>query len=204
MAEETLLSIGELAEKAGTTVRTIRYYIAEGLLPSPLEKGARTHYGVVHLERLRIIEELKIRRISLSEINHALQTMSDPEIEAMLDMTPVSQPTTRSGPDLQAMMSTPPAAEMLFGSVLERSAGPTEQRMMIGRGQTDRDVWIRREIVEWVQLHHRPARGRDEEIAINRIVSQARSTLSELREQGKSTSPSRRSKFFHRREKKGD
>ena len=36
-AEEYL--IGELAKKADVSVRTIRYYISEGLLPSPQSRG---------------------------------------------------------------------------------------------------------------------------------------------------------------------
>ena len=38
MTEEFSYTIGELAEAAGVTPRTVRYYTAEGLLPAPKKK----------------------------------------------------------------------------------------------------------------------------------------------------------------------
>ena len=35
-------SISELAEAAGVSTRTIRYYVSEGLLPPPVGSGTRT------------------------------------------------------------------------------------------------------------------------------------------------------------------
>lgn len=51
--------IGELAEKAGVSVRTIRYYVSEGLLPSPEIRGRYTVYDEDYLNRIRLIKRLK-------------------------------------------------------------------------------------------------------------------------------------------------
>jgi DNA-binding transcriptional MerR regulator len=55
------LRIGELAEAAGVSVATIKYYIREGLLPPPSVKTGRTmaYYDQAYLERLRAIRTLR-------------------------------------------------------------------------------------------------------------------------------------------------
>jgi Ca-activated chloride channel family protein len=61
-------SIGELADRAGVTPRTIRYYVELGLLPPPAGTGNRATYGPEHLDRLMTIKKLQMRRLSLDEI----------------------------------------------------------------------------------------------------------------------------------------
>jgi DNA-binding transcriptional MerR regulator len=58
MAEETLYTISQLAEAAGVTPRTIRYYTAEGLLPRPDARGQYALYSQDHLLRLQLIGRL--------------------------------------------------------------------------------------------------------------------------------------------------
>jgi DNA-binding transcriptional MerR regulator len=66
------LRIDDLAQRAGLTVDTIRYYQREGLLP-PAERCGRTNvYGPEHLERLERIKALQARRFSLAAIRALL------------------------------------------------------------------------------------------------------------------------------------
>jgi len=65
------LRIGEVAERTGTTPRTIRYYEEIGLLPSPEghEKGRHRTYGEADVQRLE--ELLRLREllgVSLEEL----------------------------------------------------------------------------------------------------------------------------------------
>jgi DNA-binding transcriptional MerR regulator len=76
--------IGELAERAGTTVRTVRYYVAEGLLPPPTGGGPHAAYGYEHLVRLGAIRALKASYLPLAEIRRRLAAMSLEEIEALV------------------------------------------------------------------------------------------------------------------------
>jgi DNA-binding transcriptional MerR regulator len=66
--------IHDLAERAGVTVRTIRYYADEGLLPDPILRGKYAYYADTHLERLRLIQQMKDLHFSLREIREAIQT----------------------------------------------------------------------------------------------------------------------------------
>ena len=57
-----------LAQKTGITERTIRYYIAEGLLPKAAIKGRAANYGAEHLSVLLKIRELKAQGLSMFQI----------------------------------------------------------------------------------------------------------------------------------------
>src|SRR5688572_20946479 len=72
--------IGELAEEAGVSVRTVRYYIAEGLLPPPVVAGARSHYTRAHLDRLRLIGHLKAAYLPLREIRRRLDALDEGQV----------------------------------------------------------------------------------------------------------------------------
>jgi DNA-binding transcriptional MerR regulator len=65
------LRIGEVAERAGTTVRTVRYYEEVGLLPGSEERRAGEHrsYSEADVERLREILQLKeLLNLSLEQL----------------------------------------------------------------------------------------------------------------------------------------
>jgi DNA-binding transcriptional MerR regulator len=83
--DETRYSLQELTQAAGVSVRTVRYYIAEGLLPPPVSAGARSFYGEAHLNRLRLIGLLKDRFLPLKEIRRQLQDLDDDAIRDMLE-----------------------------------------------------------------------------------------------------------------------
>lgn len=67
------MRIGELADKAGMTPRTIRYYENLGLLsPSEREGKGFRYYTEVELARLRKIDALKALGLTLEEIGDCL------------------------------------------------------------------------------------------------------------------------------------
>ena len=67
--ELTTLKIGELAKKAGISVRALRHYEAEGLLrPARTEAGQRV-YGYAEVLRLQQIQVLKRAGFSLKQIH---------------------------------------------------------------------------------------------------------------------------------------
>jgi DNA-binding transcriptional MerR regulator len=64
------LSIEELAEKSGVSVRSIRNYQHKGLLMGPNVVGRVGLYSTAHLKRLRSITQLLETDYSLSSIAH--------------------------------------------------------------------------------------------------------------------------------------
>ena len=64
--------IGELAERAGVTTRTIRYYESLGLLQPAERDGGFRYYTDDALRRLHKIDALKKLGLSLEEIGTAI------------------------------------------------------------------------------------------------------------------------------------
>ena len=58
----------ELAEVSGVPARTIRFYIARGLLPPPLVGGRSACYGEKHLKELERIKTLQGKGQTLAQI----------------------------------------------------------------------------------------------------------------------------------------
>jgi DNA-binding transcriptional MerR regulator len=82
--DETRYSLQELTRAANVSVRTVRYYIAEGLLPPPVSAGARSFYGEAHLDRLRLIGLLKDSFLPLKEIRRRLMGLDDAAVRSAL------------------------------------------------------------------------------------------------------------------------
>lgn len=80
--EEYLIS--ELAEKAGLSIRTIRYYVDEGLIPPPIVRGKYAYFSEAYLLRLELINRLKAAYFPLREIRQRLFGLSDEEVELIL------------------------------------------------------------------------------------------------------------------------
>ncbi len=76
--------IAELARATGVTPRTIRYYVAEGLLPPPEGAGPAAVYSAGHRDRLELIGRLKDQYLPLKEIRRHLATLTDDEVRAWL------------------------------------------------------------------------------------------------------------------------
>jgi DNA-binding transcriptional MerR regulator len=65
-------SIGELAERAGVSRRTVRFYVQRGLLPTPLGRGRGEHYDATHLAAVLRIRALQLAGASLDDIRSRL------------------------------------------------------------------------------------------------------------------------------------
>lgn len=66
------LSLAELSQRVGVPPRTIRFYIAQGLLPGPMRSGRAAVYGKAHLQQLDRIKVLQSRGMTLAEVAFAL------------------------------------------------------------------------------------------------------------------------------------
>ena len=107
------LTVDELAARAGVTVRTLRFYSSKGLLPPP-ELGARRVglYGMAHLDRLELIEELQRQGLTLAAIERYLAQL--PDDSSSLDLA-IHRALVASW--------TPETAEEATRAQLERRAG---------------------------------------------------------------------------------
>jgi DNA-binding transcriptional MerR regulator len=83
-SDERQYTLQELADSAGVSIRTIRYYIGEGLLPGPEGAGPQSHYTESHAKRLQVIALLKDRFLPLKEIRRELTGLDDAAIDRLI------------------------------------------------------------------------------------------------------------------------
>ena len=62
------LTVDELAARTGMTVRTVRFYATEGLLPPPVRRGRIGYYNAGHRMRLDLIRTLQEHGYTLAAI----------------------------------------------------------------------------------------------------------------------------------------
>jgi DNA-binding transcriptional MerR regulator len=74
------MTLAEIAEESGIPARTIRFYIARGLLSGPVKGGRGAVYTAEHLGRLTRIKHLQTEGNTLSDIARILAGVSaEPE-----------------------------------------------------------------------------------------------------------------------------
>ncbi|GAA2509103.1 MerR family transcriptional regulator [Streptomyces thermolineatus] len=117
------LTVDELAARAGTTVRTVRFYSSRGLLPPPVLGPRRVgRYGPEHLSRLALIEELQHQGLTLAAIERYLRQLPE-------DISPEDLAVHR------ALVASwmPESTEETTREQLERRVGRSLTRQDIGR-----------------------------------------------------------------------
>jgi Cd(II)/Pb(II)-responsive transcriptional regulator len=74
------MKIGELAQRTGTAIETIRFYEREKLLPDPERtEGNYRIYGHEHIERLAFIRHCRSLDMALDEVRVLLRFRESPQ-----------------------------------------------------------------------------------------------------------------------------
>jgi DNA-binding transcriptional MerR regulator len=63
-----LLTLDELTNRVGMSVRNIRFYTTKGLVPPPIRRGRSGYYSPDHVARLELVQELQAHGFTLSAI----------------------------------------------------------------------------------------------------------------------------------------
>ncbi|HEY0692091.1 MAG TPA: MerR family transcriptional regulator [Kribbella sp.] len=82
------MRIGELSERSGVAVPTIKYYVREGLVPTGLRtKANQVQYGEAHLRRLRLVRALlEVGELSVATARVVIAVLDDPDESALTSM----------------------------------------------------------------------------------------------------------------------
>jgi DNA-binding transcriptional MerR regulator len=116
--DEPRYSLSELTDEAGVSVRTVRYYIAEGLLPPPVTAGPRSFYAKSHLDRLRLIDRMKASYLPLKEIRRRLTALDDDEIRRLAEPEAAARAPRTAAP--RAIAETAPRPSDSASSYIAR------------------------------------------------------------------------------------
>jgi DNA-binding transcriptional MerR regulator len=80
---ETRLTIDQLAQRSGMTVRNIRAHQSRGLLPPPVVVARTGYYDDEHLARIKLIQEMQAEGFNLKAIERLIEGSSGAVEEAL-------------------------------------------------------------------------------------------------------------------------
>ena len=192
MPDENTYTITELADLAGVTPRTIRYYLSQGLLPSAGQSGPGTRYSESHLARLRVIRGLQAEHLPLAEIRKRLADVDDDEVVTLAEQDAPAPPpdsaldyvrsilretpASYGGPLLRASMPAPAPAP---STPAPTSAERLGESLHLAPKPGERSQWERIVLATDVELHIRRPLGRTQNKRVDRLVTIARELLEE-------------------------
>lgn len=106
----------QLEQQRGTVTsvpdeRTIRYYLAEGLIQTPEEKqGTASVFSYVHLLQLLTVKKLQAEHLPIRKIRELVAGKSEQELETLLGVRGASGKKTEAKRYLESLLASAPAA----------------------------------------------------------------------------------------------
>jgi DNA-binding transcriptional MerR regulator len=128
---ERPLRIGEVAERTGTTPRTIRYYEEIGLLPGSTERAQGKHrcYTMADIERINEIVRLRdLLGLSLEQVSRLLEAQAA-RAELRREYQQTEDPEARRG-------------------ILEQALGHLDTQLELVRGRRAQLEQLEQELVD--------------------------------------------------------
>jgi DNA-binding transcriptional MerR regulator len=133
------LTIDELAQRTGMTVRNIRAHQSRGLLPPPEVRGRTGYYGPDHVARIELIRDLQADGFNLEAIRRLIESSGGSSTEVLRFTQAVrapfedEEPEIVELPELAARFGDPGRPELLakairLGLIRDLGDGRYEQR----------------------------------------------------------------------------
>src|SRR3954453_21105680 len=92
------LTIDELAQRTGMTVRNIRAHQSRGLLPPPAVRGRTGYYGPAHLARIELIQEMQAQGFNLQAIRRLVDAAPSSSEEPLRFLRAVAEAYVSDAP----------------------------------------------------------------------------------------------------------
>ena len=166
------MSLRDLEERSRVPGRTIRYYIAEGMLPGAAARGKGAAYGEEHLLRLQLIRRLADQHVPIREIKQRLDGLRLDEVRELLAAEEPAEPRSpkeyvaamlaRAGQPDRATAPRAPQRRLHDAPATAASAGPAPEG------------WQRWELAPGVELHARAGAAATHRALIARLLDAAR------------------------------
>jgi DNA-binding transcriptional MerR regulator len=193
MTETEEFAINELAKKSGVSVRTIRFYINEGLLPAPQIQGRYTVYTQEYLDRLALIRHLKESFLPLKEIRDVLSSLSWDEVRETLaqvsrrNVVYAPPPSAEREPDRARTLREDRSSaldyinSLLSSTPATRPLPPSQQPEPLRPAPSPpkREAWERVALSDRLELHIRQPLRKDEIKKIEELISFVKKLFSE-------------------------
>ena len=183
----TELTIEDLANQSGLPLRTLRFYIQEGILQGPDTRGKFARYSQQHLDRIELIRRLKDLRTPINEIKQMLENISEEELHQLLkyqNLVALQFTNLQTNQLKERRISEPGKSALdyiqnIFPDIAKDASA--DNRMTLrsplaqiaeGKGvkRSRQETWRRIVISEGIEINIREPRNRDEEINIEKLV----------------------------------
>ncbi|MFZ9858303.1 MAG: MerR family transcriptional regulator [Roseiflexaceae bacterium] len=150
---QELMTIRQLAERAGVTQRTIRYYTDEGLIDAPVDRVRTPRYTERHLLQLLAAARLKASFLPLRVIRARLAGMDDAELNDVIQSAP--QP-------VEEIVANEVVNEMVAAHHVDRVVTGSATYAPTTANSNDTEVrWHRYVIDDGIEIHFRDDRRID-------------------------------------------
>jgi DNA-binding transcriptional MerR regulator len=139
----------QLEQERGTVTsvpdeRTIRYYLAEGLIQTPEERqGTASVFNYLNLLQLLTVKKLQAEHLPIRKIRELVAGKSEQELETLLGVRGPSGKKTEAKRYLESLLAPPPSAPPT------QAAAPPPQQLHASAS------WQRVEIEPGLELHIR-------------------------------------------------
>ena len=174
-------SIADVAAVTETPVRTIRYYIAQGLLPSAGRTGPAARYDDAFVSRLRAIRRLQEAHLPLSIIQTTLDGLDEAGLREIVERPEQAPPdsaseyvrrllgeSTRLAASEQSAVYAMAASESPPVTPSLRTTSPPGSSAEAA--PPDRSYWERVVLAPGIELHVRRPQGRGSTRRVERLV----------------------------------
>ncbi|CAM3174192.1 MerR family transcriptional regulator [Nocardioides dubius] len=149
-ADAGLLTLDDLCDRIGMSVRNVRFYTSRGLVPPPIKRGRQGYYDSTHVARLELVNELQAHGFTLAAIERYV--------------TRIPHDATPEAIRLHRTLLAPWAAE--HPELMRRS----DLDARAGRTLTDREMQVLRAL-DVITPHEDEEQGEDEvyDVTINNL-----------------------------------
>jgi DNA-binding transcriptional MerR regulator len=174
---DNTFDLNDLCRLGDVTARTVRYYVQQGLLPSP-GLGAGARYSPRHLDRLRLIRRLQREHLPLAEIRRRLEGLGDKAIRALAD-APVRRSAAPLGSAVDYVRAALGASRSRSTSAPARGSRPAPPRAAQALPSsarppaTDRAQWERIALSPDVEIHVRRPLSREDNRRLEKLIAEA-------------------------------
>jgi DNA-binding transcriptional MerR regulator len=162
------LTIEDLADRAGVSVRTVRYYIGQGLLAGPGTRGRAAVYGDEQLERLRLIRRLAEQHVPLAEQRRRLAGLSLAEVQELLAME------ERRERALKRAEGARSPRDYVAGLLARARTGHDAPAPVTGEREPVAEAWHKWQLAPGVELHVRTDADGTYSRLVERLLETAR------------------------------
>jgi DNA-binding transcriptional MerR regulator len=173
------LDIIALADATGVTPRTIRYYVQQGLLPSPNKRGPGANYDKGLVDRLQLIKRLQRQHLPLAEIRNQLESLDDNGVREALGGLPELSLPDSSVAYVRSVLSREPYGSASAPGPLFSGKPEEADALMLPKTATTKSTWERVRLSRDVELHVRRPLTRERNKLVDRLLDAAKNIFAE-------------------------